>query len=428
MGADSARVATLTWGSPARGTVRRKNKAAAIAVVLAAAALLYDAIDAHVKETYAIPAELVEPSNALAARFYGHAAAGGGNVVFSPVGMYVALMALYEGAGGETAEQIEGALGIDPDKARRRGDVSRTLEYLDRGHGHSYVRIASALWAVPWIEPQEEYLSVMRDVYRVEVVAGSADPDRAMGEMSSWVAGKTNHKITGAIAQDSGVAASPIAVTGTAYFRDTWPDRDPARATVEADIHAGGPEPASAEFLRVSGTLGYAEVDGMQVLQVPSDSGRISLVIMLPGSQGGLGGLEEGIAAGRTGEWIGAMQPTEVDALIPEFSVHSTHDMDGALREMGVTHVFDPAAADLAGIAGPAGAPLHVGHASHNAFAEIAKHRAGNRTAGAAGEDPVPEPVRVTVGVPFAFAVTDDRSGLILLMGRLADPPAPRLT
>ena len=99
---------------------------------------------------------------------------------------------------------------------------------------------------------------------------------------------------------------------------------------------------------------------------------------------------------------------------------------------MGMPLAFDRGSADFTGIANPPRAQdrLFIAQVFHKAFVKVDEK--GTEAAAAtavmaatAGAAPAPEEVKVfKADHPFLFVLRDTRSGLILFMGRVADPSA----
>ena len=88
---------------------------------------------------------------------------------------------------------------------------------------------------------------------------------------------------------------------------------------------------------------------------------------------------------------------------------------------------FDPRKADFTGIARPLKAEerLVLGDVFHKGFVRVDEK--GTEAAGATAAEmlitgPPQEPLRVQVDRPFLFVIRDNASGMILFMGRVADP------
>jgi serpin B len=99
---------------------------------------------------------------------------------------------------------------------------------------------------------------------------------------------------------------------------------------------------------------------------------------------------------------------------------------------MGMPLAFDPAAADFTGIANPKSPSdrLHVSHVFHKGFIKVDEK--GTEAAAATGTTMSirgiiahPKTEELKADHPFLYFLRDTRSGLILFMGRVADP-APK--
>ena len=70
-------------------------------------------------EPAVIPDAIAAANNGFAVDFYREVSAKDGNIFFSPTSMFVAFSALYEGARGNTADQMQQVFGFEPDLQAR---------------------------------------------------------------------------------------------------------------------------------------------------------------------------------------------------------------------------------------------------------------------------------------------------------------------
>lgn len=81
-----------------------------------------------------------EVNNRLALDIYRLISDNDDNIFFSPPAVYMALSAIYEGAEGATASQIQRLLMLDTDAERRHGAVSEFLSAVHRDYERDHVR------------------------------------------------------------------------------------------------------------------------------------------------------------------------------------------------------------------------------------------------------------------------------------------------
>jgi serpin B len=143
----------------------------------------------------------------------------------------------------------------------------------------------------------------------------------------------------------------------------------------------------------------------------------------------GIGALESGLTAPRLEAIVKALAPAQVSVALPKFELNPASI---ALREeltaLGMGVAFDRAQADFTGIANPPDPRerLAIGNVFHKAFVRVDEKgtEAAAATAvvmlaeGAAMARPVP----FKADHPFLFFIRHNASGLVIFMGRVADP------
>jgi serpin B len=170
--------------------------------------------------------------------------------------------------------------------------------------------------------------------------------------------------------------------------------------------------------------LVYAADDAVQVVELPYANGNLVFVVALPRP-----GKPLAAAVARLHAVAGkAVEPTLVDLQLPRFTATGSFRLREVLQALGVTAAFDPARADLTGIDG-GNSRLVVDEVVHRTWVDVDEQ--GTEAAAAtaivtkdAGAAPPPTAERMHVDRPFAFAIRDRSSGMVVIEGRVLDPRA----
>ncbi len=373
-----------------------------------------------------IPPETAAAINGFAADFYREVSGGNHNVFFSPASIYVAFGMVNEGARGETALQLRNTFGFGADAELRHGHTEQLMSSLNQRDPYAALHMANAMWLAEWFEPYESYTDVVRDVYRAEV--DSVDlPAVGMDTVNTWAAEKTEGKIKNVLREPLPDLTASV-MTNAIYFKGSWAERFPAGATSPSDFWTGERQ-VQADFMHMTGWFDYASSPTEQVLRMPYEGDRLSMLVVLPAERDGTGTLEGSIAPDMVDRWTADLRPAEVAVEMPKFEMKTNYNLAPPLMELGAVDVFDGAAADLSGMVDLSGSlqNLYVGGALHDAYVQV--NEEGTEAAavttiivGITSESYEPPPVPFVADHPFLFLILDDRSGTILFMGRVSDP------
>jgi serpin B len=160
----------------------------------------------------------------------------------------------------------------------------------------------------------------------------------------------------------------------------------------------------------------------------------MSMLFVLPDAVDGMGALERSLTADGLKALRQAATQRKVDVALPKFEIDppTSIALSEALRALGMTDAFVAGAADFTAIANPPNPDerLVVSDAFHKAFVKVDEKgtEAAAATAvlmGEGGAAPPSDPVPTfEADHPFLFFIVDDASGLVLFMGKVADPSA----
>jgi len=384
------------------------------------------AVSAYDIESPAIPPGTAAANNEFAVDMYRQLSGGEGNVFFSPVSMYAAFSMLYEGARGDTASQIRDAFGFKPEDAARHEAAAHLMASLNRDDGHSVLEMANSLWIARGFHIHDSYVDVVRDTYLADTeridFADESDQG-AVKRINGWADERTRGKIPEVVSQKDFETETVAALLNAVYFKGTWVTQFPPEDTSESKFWKNATDGTDADFMNVLGTFGYGVNDGVQVLRMPYQGDRLSMLVILPTERGGIGQLEGRLSADLLREWRDTLQETDVEVSFPKFEAKTRYDLKKSLPPLGVVDVFGPA--DLSGMASVPIGKLYVSKAVHDAYVQVNEEgteAAAVTTIIIVAEAETPQPPSFVADRPFLFMIQDDESGTVLFMGRVSDP------
>jgi serpin B len=354
-------------------------------------------------------------------------AQGGGNLVFSPASIEVALRMALCGARGQSAAEIAAALHLSGPQAGAGGlrRMSGELSGLP-GDGVTF-RAPNTMWVQAGLPLLPGFTATLREAAAVSVrnadFAGRHEAARQ--EINELVAKQTEGKITGLLAAGTLSALTRLVLVNAIYLRAAWTHPFSASATHDAPFYPAGPGAGTAVTVRMmhlTRELSYLAGDGYQAVVLPYCHGTLAMTIVLP--DGPLGSLPPGLAGGLASLPARASRH-RVALALPRFRQEGHFDLIPVLQQLGVDQAFRADMADFTGIT--TAQRLHLSAVVHQAFIDVTEE--GTEAAAATGvalafmaaRRPT-TPVTMTVDHPFLFAITDTASELTLFLGQVTNP------
>jgi serpin B len=214
-----------------------------------------------------------------------------------------------------------------------------------------------------------------------------------------------------------------LVLTNAIYFNAAWATPFEEDLTQDGEFHLLDGGLTTVPLMHSNESIGYAQGDGYQAVELPYDGHELSMVIMLPDS-GRLEAFERSLDADRVTAILSDMGRTRVALTMPRFEIDSRFSLVDALTDLGMPDAFT-LNADFSGMTGRE--DLFIGQVVHQAFVTV--DEAGTEAAAATAVVMVlkalPRPsVEVTIDRPFVFLIRDIESGAILFVGRVLNPVA----
>lgn len=362
---------------------------------------------------------VVVANNQFAFNLYSELKDEEGNIFFSPYSISNALAVAYEGAEGKTADEIQSVFHFPMDPEVRRQAFASINNNLNANHPGYTLSSANALWVQNDYPILENYTRVVLNYYgghatNLDFIKKTTESRQII---NSWVEEQTNGKIVNLIQSLS--TQTRMVITNAIYFKGTWLKKFDPEQNVEKNFWKTPSIANKAQMMRLSDEFNYAETSDLQVLELPYDGKKLSMLILLPSKD--LDELEESISAEKLEELRGLLQEQKVNVILPKFRFEKRYQLVDQLSQLGMSTAFSMDA-DFSGIDGTE--KLAIAQVVHQAFVEV--NEEGTEAAAATGVTMAitSAPIIPTFNAdrPFIFIIQDKENGNILFLGRISDP------
>ena len=342
------------------------------------------------------------------------------NIFFSPASVAFALGMVYNGAEGQTQEEMAQALGLGnlslEDLNKANADLLTILKSPDPKVETS---IANSLWPDDDLTVLGDFLQRSRDYYDAEVKTIDYGKPGAHNIINRWVEKETKGKIKDLFSDLQ--ADVRLVLVNTLYFNGQWTKEFDKNNTQEASFSLlDGSEKEVPLMYKEDDFDGYAG-ESFKAVRLPYGQERLSMYVFVPDTS--LNDFYQQLNAENWQQWLSSFAKKEVKVFLPRFKAEYKQELNDALKQMGMRRAFDPELADFRKMADE---DLYVGSVIHQAYIDV--HEKGTEAAAATGvvmkttSAPLDEPFVVRADRPFFFAICDDLTDSILFMGEVTNP------
>ena len=159
-----------------------------------------------------------------------------------------------------------------------------------------------------------------------------------------------------------------MVLAGAIYFKGKWTFPFKADLTAKKPFFVTPEKSVDTPMMAQTEHLRYAQLDGLQLLEMPYQGGQLALVALLPEKKDGLVALEKAITAEKVKAWRAAAGEKQVNVYLPKFTFASDFSLKDSLQSLGMKKAFG-ASADFSGMTG--NKDLCLSQVLHKAFVEV---------------------------------------------------------
>jgi serpin B len=351
-----------------------------------------------------------------------------GNLFFSPWSISSAMVMTYEGARGQTADEMVSVLHFPKDNSLRRSSFAKITNGINKGSEKYILKTANALWLQKEYPFLEEYKKVVHTYYlgTIENI-DFANPAAASSRINAWVSENTNDKIKQIVDANGFNQYTKAALTNAIYFKGKWVHPFKKSDTKPQDFTLDSGEITKVPMMSLKGKedlyFKYMETEGLQMLELPYQGDEIAMLVLLP--RGKIADLESILTEEKLHEWRSTMKSRKyITIKMPKYTFETSYSLKEYLQRLGMHAPFTDGVADFSGMDGTK--QLFIDKVLHKAYVDVNEEGTEAAAATYVGMQltslSLHKYINFIADHPFLFIIQEKKTGNILFIGRVMDP------
>lgn len=350
------------------------------------------------------------------------------NIFYSPYSISAALAMTYEWARWQTAKEIKSVFYF-PKQNILRPNFSKIYNEINKKNDAYELKTSNNLWIEKSYSLLTRYVNTIQKYYGWDAknLDFKNEPEKSRETINNFVAKQTNNKIKKLLPKWTINTSTRLVITNVIYFKWKWKYPFEKRNTKEKDFYISPSNVVKTKIMSMyDNNLNYADLDKLQILELPYSWDKLSMLILLPKIN--LKSIES-LNTENLELWKKQMHKINIDKIyIPKFEFKTTYKLKNILKTLWITTAFDDKVANFSGITGKR--DLHIDQVIHKAYIKVEEEwtEAAAATAvvmSASNSMPNPQPKKLIIfnaNHPFIFLIQDKKTGEILFFGKVVDP------
>lgn len=349
------------------------------------------------------------------------------NLAIAPTNLCEALAMLAAGAQGSSKSQLEHFLASDFSAALLADEAKRLRLVLESRQDSRGPRlsVANGLFCQKQWQPKEAFSQTLEHHYGAvpQQLDFAIDPLGSLQAINEWICQATQQRIPRLLAPGSIGRDTRLVLASTLYFQGDWMVPFEAASTCPRAFTCADGSAVEIPTMELTAPIRVGQTPGLMTVALPyrGGHGRYSLMIVVPTGSTELAELEHQL----TPQWLKSLlKQTRLERThlyLPRFEIDSRNSLLPTLERLGLTSLRGQQA-DFSGI--HEDDALQVSGVEHQVV--ISVHERGTEVAAATSigmRCTAYQEARVMrVNRPFLFALVEEESGAILVLGKLCKP------
>lgn len=367
--------------------------------------------------------KLIKPNNALAFELLNHVEADKDNNIFiSPTSIIMTLSMIYNGADGNTKDEIAKALHLEGIDIEELNQANSSLIGSLTNRDQIQLNIANSIWVNNNFSLDTNFQTNVQKYFNAEVEEINVTDSNSAERINNWVEDATKNKITDMV--DSPLDPSLVTLLINAiHFKSDWKYEFDPEQTEKHPFNITEKETVDVPLMFIENELNYVENDWIQGVELPYE-GAMNMNLFLPKDNNGLEALLDELSYAELLEWQEDFMETDGTLTLPRFSLDYEVNLTNPLAEIGMTSAFNKDTANFTKMI-ESDDPLWIDKVKQKSFIEVDEE--GTEAAAATSAEVKttslnPDEFQMMIDHPFLFTITDDETGAILFIGAISNP------
>ena len=361
-------------------------------------------------------------------KLYRHLVEENRNVVVSPYFVSAAVAMVYLGARSNTATQIKEAMNVSTYCDTLSETYTLSMASLTQAETKEVIKSATRMFMDGRYTIHNEYLDLAGRYFKtsVENVDFEAGSEKARKRINSWVDDETGGDVKEILLPGAVGDFTKLLLVNCVSFKGKWNcpfDKSDTRTDTFKTLDG---RKTNVPMMNMCKVFPYVSLPDLKcrLVELPYVCSHLSMFVFLPIQSSCLSDMQAGLMdEHKLQHVLDDVKPTLVHVSLPKFRMTSLYDLRDVLVSMGITDAFNDAA-DLSGIS--ESPDLHISKFLHQTVLGVDEE--GNEENDGSVRNCGPSPFRsklvyFVVDHPFIFVVRDNRTGVVLFIGKVLEPP-----
>ncbi len=345
------------------------------------------------------------------------------NILISPPSVAIALSLLYNGASGQTQQEMSQVLALQGMTLTQINQANQRFQKsLDRSDQGVNIHSANSLWVRQGVALRHSFLRNNRNYYQAEVTNLNFNNPQAVGIINRWVSQQTQRKITEIIDKIS--PNDILFLINAIYFKGVWQSPFNADLTESDTFYLSNGKTEKHLFMIKQGDFLYQETTYFQAVSLPYGDTDWRFDLFLPKENSNLKNIIIQLNETNWNQWLKRFKKKEGFLKVPRFQSEFVTDLTPTLKALGMKTAF---IANKANFSQMTSDQVVVDSIRHKTFIEVneegteaaAVTSIGVRVTSAL---PSADPFKMIANRPFFYTIRQAKTGTILFIGIMANP------
>lgn len=347
-----------------------------------------------------------------------------GNFMISPLSLNFAMAMAWNGAAGNTAGQIQKALGFPQESPFDVNLYFKKLSAaLPSADPASLLFIANSVWYKSDFPVKEGFLQINKQWFNALVTPLDFSKEQeSLKAINEWCSKNTDKKIDKILDQIK--PNEVMFLVNALYFKAPWKTKFDPKSTLPLKFNLDGGGSVDVPAMHKRFMVEYNKGEKYRAVTLPFGNGAFKMTIILPGEELGVADLYAELAT--AGAWENITQKSDSAQLgiyLPKFKFSTTLEFNDKLKMLGITDAFD-GNANFSNIADYPQGDLRISKVLQKTVIEINEEGGEAAAVTSVGFDLTSvNPDRdFRANKPFLFVIWEQSTGTILFTGKVANP------